>query len=339
MKKCDFRKNARLLACTAALAAVLATRPANGQAEDQAAARSLFEEARRLLKAGQFADACRKLEAASNLYSSVGVLLNLADCYEKVGRSASAWTEFGEAASVAGRGQRPEQVKEAKRRQSALEPKLTLLSVRVSSNVPGLQIKRDETKLASGMWGTAVPVDPGAHEIRAEAPGREPWTTTVTVSTPGETKTVDVPELRPLPAVAAAPPSRREPEPPSSFAAMPSDATPAASRSHVLDGSLIGAGAAVAIAGGVLMAIEAVRASDANRENTSAMTSPQAIADYNSTRVPYYIGLGAVIAGGVSATAGLLMLAMWHDSSRATGVRVLPRLGLGAGGVGLHQAW
>src|SRR5688572_27022649 len=94
-------------------AALTVTPPAHAQAENQAAARALFEEARDLAKAGNYSAACPKFEAANRLYASPGALLNLADCYEHLGRTASAWSQFGEAASVAERADRSDVAEEA----------------------------------------------------------------------------------------------------------------------------------------------------------------------------------------------------------------------------------
>ena len=94
----------RAILVAASLAVVtLAPRMLRAQAEDQAAARALFNEGRELLTAGRYAEACPKFEAARKLYASAGILLNLGDCYERLGRTASAWTEFGEAVSLARR--------------------------------------------------------------------------------------------------------------------------------------------------------------------------------------------------------------------------------------------
>ena len=129
------------------LGVLLASPQARAQAEDQAAARSLFDEGRKLMKAGKYDDACPKLEAASKLYASAGILLNLGDCFEKIGRTASAWTEFGQSAAVADRADRRDQAAEAKRRQAALEPKLARLTIHVPREVPGLVVSRDSTDL------------------------------------------------------------------------------------------------------------------------------------------------------------------------------------------------
>src|SRR5262249_13453831 len=119
MTKCEGRSRTIAAACLVAVSAIATG--ARAQSEDQAAARVLFDEGRRLLKAGQYADACPKLEAAKQLHISAGILLNLADCYEKLGRTASAWTQFGEAAAVAKRTNRGEDAQEARRRQAVLE--------------------------------------------------------------------------------------------------------------------------------------------------------------------------------------------------------------------------
>ena len=90
-----------------------------------------------------------KLEAASKLYSGAGVLLNLGDCYEHLGRTASAWNEFGEAASTAERAGRPTDMAEALHRQRLVEPRLCRLAVSVSSRAPGLVVTRtDSTSIA-----------------------------------------------------------------------------------------------------------------------------------------------------------------------------------------------
>ena len=177
----------------------------SAQAEDQATARALFNEARALMKSGQYEQACPKLEAAARLHEGSGLLLNLGDCYEHVGRTASAWTEFGEAVSSAQRAGRSGDRDEALRRQTALEPKLSRLVIRVAEEAPGLLVKRDERALDRGAWGAAIPVDPGTHVVVAAAPGRAAWTGSVAVTQPGATVTLEVPALEETPTTAARP--------------------------------------------------------------------------------------------------------------------------------------
>ena len=344
MTTCDFKSpktGPRALALVAAFAAAgSASRPARAQqAEDQAAARSLFEEGRRLLKKGQYPEACEKLEAASKLYASPGILLNLGDCYDKVGKTASAWTEFGEAASAAARAHRNDQEAEGRRRQAAEEPKLTRLKIHVKSEVTGLAITRDGTPLASAAWGTPIPVDPGTHEIRAEAPGHEPWVTSVTASAQGQTVPVEVPELT----ASAAPPTSPVAQQPEAAggagAGKPAEPPPAESRSHTLDWVLIGGGAVVGIAGGVLWGIGSSNSFTAKNEKSASAQS-----DYNNAQSLFYAGIVGVVLGGVAATAGVVLLTTSSSGGQASAtttakLRAAPWVAPGSGGVAVSGAW
>src|SRR5687768_6154338 len=70
---------------------------------DKATAEALFAEGRRLMSSGDFKTACPKFAASQKLDPGLGTSLNLADCYEKSGKTASAWAEFRDAAAAAHR--------------------------------------------------------------------------------------------------------------------------------------------------------------------------------------------------------------------------------------------
>jgi hypothetical protein len=178
--------------------------PAAAQSQDEAAARALFNAARKLMKDGHVEEACAKFEAARHLYPSPGVLLNLADCHERLNRTASAWTEFGDSADAAARENRPGDQAEAQRRQLALQDKLSLLAVRVEVPAPDEIVERDGAPVDRATWNTGIPVDPGSHVVTAKAGGRAPWSTTVEVKEPGKTVTVVVPALEPIRSAAGA---------------------------------------------------------------------------------------------------------------------------------------
>src|SRR5580698_3214939 len=72
-------------------------------APDQAEARTLFDDGVRLFKAGDFPAACSKLGASYHLFAGIGTRGKLAECYEKVGRTASAWAMYREVAALAGK--------------------------------------------------------------------------------------------------------------------------------------------------------------------------------------------------------------------------------------------
>ena len=184
-----------IAACVLSPAVAAAQAPAGGgQASDKAAADALFDEGRRLVAAGKFAEACPKFEGAERLRPGIGTMLNLADCYEKLGKTASAWAMFRDAAVGAQRaGDNRESL--AKDRVAALEPRLLKLTIVVpkESDVAGLEILRDGKPVDRGTWGTAIPLDPATYAIEAHAPGKQTWTGQANLTS--SSTTVNVPVL------------------------------------------------------------------------------------------------------------------------------------------------
>jgi hypothetical protein len=151
--------------------------------EGAAAAEALFAEGKRLAQEGQFAAACPKFEESQKLDPGMGTLYRLADCYEHVGRTASAWAAFLEVASSAKAASQQERADDAKKRADALEPNLAKLVIRVTEpDVAGLIVKRGEIVVGRGQWNTPLPVDPGDVSIEASAPDRMTWRGTAKVA-------------------------------------------------------------------------------------------------------------------------------------------------------------
>lgn len=130
---------------------------------DQAAAEALFKQARDLMAAGDYAQACPKLVESERLDPSAGTMLNLASCYEKNGQLASAWVTFKGAATAAQKANEPERAKLARGRVAKLEPRLPTLTITVAAeaDLPGLVVTRDDEKVGRAEWGTPIPIDPG----------------------------------------------------------------------------------------------------------------------------------------------------------------------------------
>jgi hypothetical protein len=139
-----------------------------------AVAQALFDEAQRLMKARDYAAACPKFKESYELDPGGGTLLNLADCYERQGRTALAWSTFKEALVMAQRDGRKERVKYAREHITSLEGRLAYLTIQVpeAARVQGLGISVDGAPLGVAAWGVALPVDPGERVVRAEAPGK-----------------------------------------------------------------------------------------------------------------------------------------------------------------------
>jgi len=183
---------------------------------DVTAANALFVEGKQLSASGRFGDACAKFEASMGLVPRLGVQLNLADCYEHVGKTASAWWLFGEAAELAARIA-DKREGWARQRQQALLPRLSRLAISIlpspSGEVGGLVVLRDGARVSPASYGVAVPVDPGEHRVEATAPGCRPWSTRVAIPGDAGVVAIDVPALLPRPELVSVPaaPGRRRP--------------------------------------------------------------------------------------------------------------------------------
>jgi hypothetical protein len=234
------------------------TAKAQSRNEDLARADALFNAAKALLDAGQYADACAKFAESKRLVPGLGVTLYLADCYERIGRTASAWTEFRSAEGLA-RERNDKRADVARGRAQALEPKLDRLTIAVAPTVPqaGLQVLRDGAAVSPEEWGLAVPVDPGDHVVVVSSPGHAQRTIPAHVGPEAPTATVRIdrvedsaPTPTPTPPPAPAPAVEPAPAPESALApesapAPPSD--PGSTRRW------IGVGVAVAGVAGVAL--------------------------------------------------------------------------------------
>ncbi|HWZ90997.1 MAG TPA: tetratricopeptide repeat protein [Polyangiaceae bacterium] len=181
---------------------------AQTSASNRAAAEALFNEARTLVASGKYADACPKFEASEQLDPGLGTLLNLAECYEKLGKTASAWAEYREAIPLARAAGSKVRQDLATERATALESRLSMLTIRAmggTEDANGLEIRRDGIPVQPAELGSPIPVDPGPHTIEAVAPGKQKWSSTVQI-TDAAKLAVEVPALTPV-ASGAAPPT------------------------------------------------------------------------------------------------------------------------------------
>jgi hypothetical protein len=163
---------------------------------DKATAEALFANGRKLMAAGNYAEACPKLAASQKLDPGVGTMLNLADCYEKSGQTASAWAVFREAISAARAAGSKDREQLARDRSQALESKLSRLTITVApGQASTVQITRDGVAVDSAALGTALPIDPGKHVIEATAPGKKKWSEPIEVGMAGSQVSVSIPVL------------------------------------------------------------------------------------------------------------------------------------------------
>lgn len=186
-----------------ALACFLAPRVA--VAGDAAAAEALFNEAKKLAAQGNYASACPQFEESQRQDPGMGTLYNLGDCYEKLGRVASAWAAFLDVAAQAKAAGQAARESDARARAAALDPKLSRLTVVVEgpqASLEGLAVKRSSTVVGKAQWGLALPVDPGEHAVEVTAPGKKPWSGKVQIPPNGGAARFSVPQLEDLPVAA-----------------------------------------------------------------------------------------------------------------------------------------
>lgn len=307
-----------LLCC--ALALLVHVSPA--RAGDKASAESLFREGKQLMKDGNVDEACRKFEASWQADPAIGALLNLALCHQKQGKTASAWAEFTQAASIARRSGDEDRARGAQEHADKLEPRLSYLTISVAQPPPELAVQRNGEDVAEGSLGTAVAVDPGAHEIVATAPGYTKWSTSITVGANGDRKAVQIPPLEPGAA--------DEPPPPAG------DGEPSPAQG-IAGWTFLGVGAAGLAVGAVLGIVATVQVGELEDPNCPDKECNLAGQEERDDAEAIANGSTAMfIIGGVFAATGLVLL-LTDDSGDDAGTdelsaALLPALGpTGAG--------
>jgi serine/threonine-protein kinase len=246
------------------LALLFASGSGAAQGTNKPAAEALFQRGQKLLSEQRIAEACAQFEASQEIDAGIGTLLYLGDCYEQLGRTASAWASFKEAASVA-QARSDDRERVASIRASALEPRLTRLAFRVpeAHRLEGLTIRVAQAPIPQGSWGVGLPVDPGWQRVEAMAPGYQTWSKSVHL-TGGKLVVLHVPRLRkvdftkPVSAAggavaSAAPPPQVD---------RPREGTPGSAQRTVA--LVIGGTGVAALAAGTVLAVQAQQKNDAS---------------------------------------------------------------------------
>jgi hypothetical protein len=311
-------------------------------ASDQAAAEALFKQARDLMAAGDYAQACPKLVESERLDPSAGTMLNLASCYEKNGQLASAWVTFKGAATAAQKANEPERAKLARARVAKLEPRLPTLTITVApeADVPGLVVTRDDEKVGRAEWGTPIPIDPGAHAVEASAPGHKTWRTQARVDGPSEKASVEVFPLPvesnpPSPTAKAVPAPATPPPPPSS----PPSVSANGSTQRVLGAVVAGIGVAGVAVGSVFGLIAKSHESDATPHCSGTECDAVGISALNDARSAATVSTVGFVVGGIAIAGGVAVYLLAPRASAGTGLFVTPGSAGSLAGLTLRGGW
>jgi hypothetical protein len=295
-------------------------------------AESLFQEALELMKGGSFADACPKLRASQDIEPMSGTLIMLANCHEQVGKTATAWAQYKEAASLARTEGRQKNVHKASALAAAVEPRLSKLRIEAAAPTAELTVLLDGSALPPGTFDTAVAVDPGEHVVSASAPGHVDWSTSVTLGADGDTQTVTIPALEPSPQPSEPTPAAAPAPPPASDASAPEGGVPA--WAWIVGG----VGVALAVAAVVFRVDQSAAASELDDRCGSNRQACPPEYDFQSDRAReerdfgLFVGFGA--AGVVCIGAAIIGMATAPSGtdSPSASVQATPWIGLEAAG-------
>jgi hypothetical protein len=286
------------------------------------------------LEEGNYAAACPKLAESHAQDPASGTLINLALCYEKQGRLASAWAQYQLAAALARKDGRPDRVAAAEKQLNRLDPLVPRVVLHAVHPVPDMQASFGDVRIGVAAFESAIPLDPGTYEVVVSAPSHTDYRTSVSVAE-GEIRRVEIPELAraaapppPPPVVAAsqAPPGRAPP----SFG-LPRNASPSPDSVPVAGYLLAGAGA-VGLGLGTFFGIvslsayaEAERLCPTHRSCTEESRRARDSAERRAWISNVTLGTGIL----ASASGAWLILS--HDSGTADVKTRVTNLGTGAG--------
>jgi len=305
------------------LAAALQASGARASPEQEALAQQLFEEARKLVAARSYAEACDKFAESQRLAPAPGTLANLSVCHETTGKTATAWIEMKQvdaedraAGNTSRRGMIAQHL-------ASLEQKLSRVVVQVDpslSDEAELVVTIDGVALGKAAWGSAMPLDPGSHVVAATAPGKKRFEASVVLGATADTRTVVVGPLAELDAI---PPP---PTPPAPGRPLPALAeSPARRDTRLLGGVTAGLGA-VGLGVGSYFGLKAL--SDRNASN--ALCTPgctQHAVDLNGDAIAESwastIGFGVGIVG-LAAGAYLFLTSPRSGAPRSQSVQLEP---------------
>lgn len=298
------------------VAASLALGSTAAIAQSAPAAEALFAEGRELMAKGELAAACAKLADSEKLDPAPGTAFNLALCYERSGRTASAWAEYKTAASGYAREGRGEWEARARARVAALEPTLPRLRISLVAPVPaGVVVTRDGRPVLPSELDASLPTDPGRHHVEVTAPGRRAFSRDVDLTT-SKLETVNVPPLEADDAKEARPANVA-----AAWVAPSDDAARPSTSLTPLTIAALSVGGVGLVTGSVtgLMALSKNRESERDCPNDGACASQSGVDANHAARDLGTVSTIGFVAGAALVVGGVVLLvAAPRAGARAT---------------------
>jgi len=161
-------------------------------AAEIAAARELFEEGLKLEDKGQWNEALERFKKVGAVKMTPQVRFHIALCLENTGKLVDALVEFQRAQSDASSDPAASVVAaNAGKHVTDLKERIPRVIVKVPSGVDGTSVTVDGAPVSTGLIGTPIPLDPGAHKIVVQAKTRSTFTKTVELVERGKVMTVE----------------------------------------------------------------------------------------------------------------------------------------------------
>lgn len=314
------------------LVAALAAAPQAHAQNDKAAAEALFDDAKKLMEAKRYPEACKKFADSQKLDPGVGTLLNLGRCYKENGQTASAWSAYREAASQARAEGQSDREDLARDEAAQLEPRLTKLVIEVSpptASLQGLEIKRDGAAVPQGLWGVPAPVDPGVRSLDVTAPGKKPVHLEVRTEGAGATSKVVIPPLEDGPAAAPVAVAAAGAPAPADQGQQAPAGDPGKTQRIV--GYVIGGTGIAAIAVGTWFVLYAHAQDEVGDKSDEKDRQDRYHGDAKTSRTIGFISIGS---GAALLVGGIVLVATAPHAAQKASLTLVPELG--ASRAGLH---
>ena len=320
----------RVLVIASLLGALCVAGAAAAQPTNEAVTKAdaLFREGRALLDRGEFAEACPKFEESQRLDPGLGTLLNLADCYERTDRLASALTAFSAAEQQArALGEKKREVAAGDRARS-LENRVSRLTITLLSGdrPAGFAVTRNRVAVPAVDFGRPIAVDPGTIVIEATAPDHRPWKSTVEITAARATPQIDIPVLEPI--AATRPPTGTDPRPIATTRTI--DAGKGRRRLGLIVGGVGVAGLGAGVVIGVLAKGKYDDAIDAHCPGSPPVCDATGLAEVDDARSQGTLG---TIVGGVGVAAIAAGAVLWLTAPGARTVEITPAASADGAGV------
>lgn len=147
-------------------------------AAELTAARDLFDRGLKLEEQNQWAQALEKFRKVAAVKTTPAVRFHVALCLENLGKLVDALNEFERAQSEAASESSNNATTVANnsaRHVALLHERIPRVTIQLPSGVSDATITIDGGTVSTGLAGTEIPLDPGAHAITVTAPGKLPF--------------------------------------------------------------------------------------------------------------------------------------------------------------------